>query len=80
MRLGGQKDRMNEENRRVENDGVAEQDLPPARQPKNQNRQNVQRIMRDFVSPHLQGDQSPFVRLAVVTNNFEIKLTMIQNS
>ena len=38
---------------------------------------NVQRIMRDFISPHIQGDHNPITRPAVVANNFEIKPTMI---
>ena len=34
--------------------------------------------MRDFMSPNVQGDQTPIIRQAVATNNFEIKPTMIQ--
>ena len=36
--------------------------------------------MRDFVSPNVQGDQTPIVRPLVAANNFEIKPAMIQNS
>ena len=43
-----------------------------------QNGQNGQRTMRDFVSPNVQGDQTPIVRPAVAANNFEIKPAMIQ--
>ena len=43
----------------------------------------MKRMMRDFVSPYLQGDKNLIVRLKVVANNFEIKpdmIQMIQNS
>ena len=43
-----------------------------------QNPQNGQRTMRDFVSPNVQGDQTLIIRPAVVANNFEINLAMIQ--
>ena len=38
----------------------------------------MQRMMRDFISSHFQGDQNPIVTLAITANNFEIKSTMIQ--
>ena len=50
----------------------------PLRQTVLQDPQNGQRTMRDFVSPNVQGDQTPIVRPAVATNNFKIKLAMIQ--
>ena len=50
----------------------------PSRQQVLQNPQNGQRTMRDFVSPNVQGDQTPIVRPVVATNNFEIKPAMIQ--
>ena len=50
----------------------------PVRQPVLQNPQNGHRTMRDFVSPNVQGDQTPIVRPAVAANNFEIKPAMIQ--
>ena len=50
----------------------------PLRQPVLQNPQNGQRTMRDFVSPNVQGDQTPIVRPTIVANNFEIKPAMIQ--
>ena len=50
----------------------------PLRQPVLQNPQNGHRTMRDFVSPNVQGDQTPIVRPAVAANNFEIKPAMIQ--
>ena len=34
--------------------------------------------MRDYVSPNIQSDQNPNVRLVVASNNFEIKPAMIQ--
>ena len=34
--------------------------------------------MQDFVSPNMQGDQTPIMRPAVAANNFEIKPAMIQ--
>ena len=52
----------------------------PPRQQVLQNPQNGQRTMQDFVSPNVQGDQTPIVRPTVAVNNFEIKLAMIQNS
>ena len=55
----------------------------PLRQPVLQNPQNGQRTMRDFMSPNVQGDQTPIVRPTVAANNFEIKpaiIQMIQNS
>ena len=52
----------------------------PPRQPVLQNPQNGQRTMRFFISPNVQGDQTPTVRPAVAANNFEIKPAMIQNS
>ena len=55
-RLREQRNRMDGmDNGRVKNERVNRQD-PPTRQPENQNRPNVQRTMRDFVSPHLQED------------------------
>ena len=50
----------------------------PVRQPVLQNPQHGHRTMRDFVSPNVQGDQTPIVRPAVAANNFEIKPAMIQ--
>ena len=50
----------------------------PPRQQVLQNPQNGQRTMRDFVSPNMQGDQTPIVRPAVAANNFKIKPAMIQ--
>ena len=50
----------------------------PLRQQVPQNPQNVKRTMRDFVSPNVQGDQTPIVRLAVAVNNFEITPAIIQ--
>ena len=38
----------------------------------------MQRTTRDFISPHLQGDQNLIVRPVVAANNFEIKPAMIQ--
>ena len=49
----------------------------PPRQRVLQNPQNGQRTMRYFMSPNVQGDQTPIVRPAVVANNFEIKPAMI---
>ena len=42
------------------------------RQPVLQNPQNGQRTMRDFISPNVQGGQTPIGRPIVATNNFEI--------
>ena len=39
--------------------------------------------MQDFMSPNVQGDQTPIVRPTVAANNFKIKpaiIQMIQNS
>ena len=49
----------------------------PSRQQVLKNPQNGQRTMRDFVSPNVQGDQTPIVRPAVAANNFEIKPAII---
>ena len=51
---------------------------PPQNVQNGQNGQNGQRTMRDFVSPNVQGDQTPIVRSAVAANNFEIKPAIIQ--
>ena len=48
---------------------------PPPRQ---QQGQNGQITMRDYVSPNVQSDQNPIVRPVVAANNFEIKPAMIQ--
>ena len=48
----------------------------PPRQQVLQNPQNGQRTMRDFMSPNVQGDQTPIMRPAVAANNFEIKPAM----
>ena len=50
----------------------------PLRQPVLQNPQNGQRTIRDFISPNVQGDQTPIIKLVVATNNIKIKLAMIQ--
>ena len=34
--------------------------------------------MRDFMSPNVQGDQTPIVRPVVVVHNFKIKPAIIQ--
>ena len=44
----------------------------PLRQQVLQNPLNGQRTMQDFVSPNVQGDQTPIVKPAVAANNFEI--------
>ena len=50
----------------------------PPRQQVLQNPQNGQRTIQDFISPNVQGDQTPIVRPTVPANNFKIKLAMIQ--
>ena len=79
-RLRRQRNIMNEAENGVINRGNDQQDPPLIAPPENQNRPNAQRTMREFVYPHIQGDQNPIVRPAVATNNFEIKLATIQNS
>ena len=59
------------------NEGEDETNLPP-RQQAAENGQNGKRTMRDYVSPNVQGNQNPIVRLAIIANNFEIKPAMIQ--
>ena len=56
------------------NGGEDERNSPP----RQQQGQNGQRTMRDYVSPNVQSDQNPIVRPTVLANNFEIKPTMIQ--
>ena len=59
------------------NRGKNERNPPPRQQAPPQG-QNGQRTMRNYVSPNVQSDQNPIVRLTVTANNFEIKLAMIQ--
>ena len=64
--------------RRQNRDRMNEGEKVPQNVHNGQNGQNGQRTMRDFVSPNVQGDQTPIVRPAVAANNFEIKPAMIQ--
>ena len=78
MRLKRQRNILNGAKNGVADEGNDQRDPPPTAPLENQNRQNVQRTIRDFVSPHIQGDQNPIMRPAVAANNFKIKPTMIQ--
>ena len=55
------------------NEGEDERNPPP----RQQQGQNGQRTMRDYVSPNVQSDQNLIVRPTVAANNFEIKPAMI---
>ena len=62
--------RRRRQRRRQNRDKMNEGEEVPQNAQNGQNGQNGQRTMRDFVSPNVQGDQTPIVRPAVAVNNF----------